>query len=180
MIISWFQNPKNRLDPIAGFCDGILTALTLAAGKIAESDSLSLLMLGFRVGIAGAASGVFVFFVAHYSQLRGELIESERQLNLTEHGRLVSSHLGRAVLIESIVKACVASFFSFLGAILPLGISALVPIAPWFTIGITLTILGALGIFLAFTVHGKPFTWAAGLVLAGLVLTIIGMNLKLV
>lgn len=137
-------------------------------------------MLGFRIGIAGAASGAFVFFVARYTQLRGELIESERQLNLTEHGRLVSSHLGKAVLVESIIRAFVASFFSFLGAILPLGISALVPIAPWFSIGITLSILGALGVFLALTVKGKPIIWATGLVLAGVALTIIGINLKLV
>lgn len=178
--MNWFQNPKNRLDPIAGFCDGILTALTLAAGKITEADSSQFLILGLKVGIAGAASGAFVFFVARYSQLRGELIESERQLNLTEHGRLASSHLGKAVLTESIIKACVASLFSFLGAILPLSLSAMVPIAPWFTIGITLAILGALGTFLALTVHGKPIIWALGLVMAGFVLTIVGMKLKLV
>jgi hypothetical protein len=31
-------NRKNRLDVVAGFCDGILTALTLAAGKMLDSE----------------------------------------------------------------------------------------------------------------------------------------------
>jgi predicted membrane protein (TIGR00267 family) len=179
-ISDWFRNPKNRLDPIAGFCDGILTALTLAAGKITAAESSTTLILGFKVGIAGAASGAFVFFVAHYTQMRGELLEAERQLNLTSHGRFASSILGKAIFIESLIKASIASAFSFLGAVLPLSINAFLPMTQWFTIVITLLILGVLGIFLALSVRGKPLIWAAGLILAGVILTIIGMEIKLV
>ncbi len=99
---------------------------------------------------------------------------------MTEHGKLASSRLGKIVLVESIIRAFIASLFSFLGAILPLSISTLVPIAPLFTIGFTLLILGVLGALLAFTVKGNPLIWSIGLVLAGVILTFVGISLKLV
>jgi predicted membrane protein (TIGR00267 family) len=125
----WLVGRRYRLDLVAGFCDGILTALTLASGKILDSNSSVTAGLALRVAAAAGISGAFTFFVAHYAELRGELFEAEKQLNLTTHGRLAKSRLGRAVLFESMIGASVASICSFWGALIPLTVTVLTPAA---------------------------------------------------
>jgi predicted membrane protein (TIGR00267 family) len=171
---------KIRLELIAGFCDGILTALTLTAGRIVASASPISFGLALRVATAGASSSVFIFAVAHYAQSRGELSEAERQLNLTSHGRLASSRLGRAVLFESAAAALMGSVSGFCGALIPLLVGVIVPTARWLAMITALAVLAALGVFLAKMVHGRPLRWAASLVLAGGALAYLGMQLKLI
>jgi predicted membrane protein (TIGR00267 family) len=176
----WLVGRKYRLDLVAGFCDGILTALTLAAGKILDSHASMSAGLPLRVATAAAISGAFIVFVAHYAELRGELLEAEKQLNLTTHGRLAKSRLGRAVLFESMIGASVASLCGFWGAWIPLLIAVLVPAAPWLGMVVALAALAVLGVFLAITVHGRPFRWAGSLVLSGGILAYLGMYLRLI
>jgi hypothetical protein len=68
---SWLLSSRNRLDLVAGLSDGILTALTLAAGKLLGPEAAMSPGLALRVALAAAVSGAFVFFVAHYAVLRG-------------------------------------------------------------------------------------------------------------
>lgn len=171
---------NNRLYLVAGLSDGILTALTLSAGKLIQADSLLTLDLALRVAVAGASSSAFMLFVAHYSQLRGELAEAERQLNLTAHGQLASSRLGRTVLIESATAAILGSLAGFCGALLPLLVGVIVPSAPWLAIAAALAALAILGAFLAFAVNGRAAAWAGALVLAGAALAYLGTYLKLI
>ena len=101
----WLHATHNRLDVVAGLIDGILTALILAAAKILHHDGGLTLALVGKVGVASACTTVFVFFVAHYAELRAELVRSERELNLLAHGRLATTRLGRQVLRESALGA---------------------------------------------------------------------------
>jgi len=175
-----FSGQAYRLDLVAGLADGILTALTLGAGHMFLSGSQISVALAFRVAFASAISGAFVFLVAHYADLRGELVEAERQLNLTSHGRLAASRLGRAAFRDATNKAMVASTCMFAGALLPMLVGALIARPRWLPVAVSLAALSLLGFFLARTVWGRPWRWVLTLVLAGIVLTCLGAELKIV
>jgi hypothetical protein len=68
------RHPNNRLDVVAGLIDGILTALALAAGRLVHTDGEgATLSLALRVSVAAGVTTIFVFFVAHYAEVRLEL-----------------------------------------------------------------------------------------------------------
>ncbi len=178
--LAWLMKPKNRLDLVAGLCDGILSALILAAGRILNPGQPMSSSLAFRVAAAAAVSGAFIFFVAHYAELRGELVLAEKHLNLHPHGELVTSRLGHVILWEATEEALIASACSFCGALPPLLFGVFLPGPPWLAVAVALFALALLGIFLARTVHGSPFSWAAGLTLGGAVLTGVGAKLHII
>lgn len=136
--------------------------------------------LALRVGAAAAISGAFIFMVAHYAELRGELVEAERQLNLTAHGRFATTLLGRAAFNEAVVGALIASICTFCGALLPLLVGVFVPQVRWLAIVVALLALGLLGYFLAWAVYGHPLRWMIALVVGGIVLAFVGMQLDIV
>lgn len=170
---------RRRLDLVAGLSDGILTALTLGAGHMLPGSTPMSVSLALRVACAGAVSGAFVFFVAHYAERRGELVEAERQLNLTSHGRLATSRLGRAAIAEAAIQAAIASGCAFCGASLPLLVSALIPQPRWLGVLVALMALCLLGYFLARTVYGHTWRWMVGLLLGGVALTLLGVWLDI-
>jgi VIT1/CCC1 family predicted Fe2+/Mn2+ transporter len=96
---------------------------------------------------------------------------------LTAHGRLVTSHLGRAVLIEAMSKALVTAMFSFMGALLPLMVGVLWPILALVVALVTLTVLGGI---LGNTAHGRPLTWAVSMLVGCIGVLYIGFFLKIV
>jgi hypothetical protein len=56
------QIVRNRLDVVAGLIDGILNALTLAAGRLARAGGEGVtLSLALRVSIAAGVTTIFVF-----------------------------------------------------------------------------------------------------------------------
>ncbi len=180
-IFNFVRRPENRLDVVAGLIDGILNALALAAGRLVHTvGGGATLSLALRVAVAAGATTVFVFFVAHYAQLRLELVHHERELNLTEHGRLAATNLGRRVFAESLSKAILASLFSLVGALLPLILCALLPSPAWLGLVITIIALGALGGLLARTFYGSPLHWSIALFIGGVALALVGMKLDLV
>lgn len=179
--IDLIRHPSNRLDVVAGLIDGILNALALAAGRLMQTGGEgATLSLALRVSIAAGATTIFVFFVAHYAQLRLELVRHERELNFTTHGRLAATALGRRVFFEALYKALLASSFSVAGALFPLIICALVPTPVWLGLGITIIALGGLGGLLAKTFYGSPWIWSTALFIGGIALTVVGMKLNLV
>jgi hypothetical protein len=100
------RHPNNRLDVVAGLIDGMLNALALAAGRLLHAGGEGVtISLALRVSVAAGATTIFVFFVAHYAQLRLELVRHERELNFTTHGRLAATSLGRRVFFESLHKS---------------------------------------------------------------------------
>ena len=170
---------RHRLDLVAGLSDGILTALTLGAGHMLPTSAPMSIGLALRVACAAAVSGAFVFFVAHYAERRGELVDAERQLNLTSHGRLATSRLGRAAMWEAATQAAIASGCTFCGALLPLMVSALILRPRWLGALVALMALCLLGYFLARTVYGHPSRWMLGLVLGGAGLGLMGVWLDI-
>jgi hypothetical protein len=176
-ILTWLQDPRHRLDIVAGFIDGILNSLTLAAAKLTTQGGLTLLLVG-KVAVITACTTGFVFFVAHYAQLRSELIRSARELNLLSHGKLATTRLGTQILLEAIRGAITASVCSVFGSTLPLAISLAVPQVPMAGLVFAICLLGFLGWLLARNIFGSPVSWAGGLMLGGIAVTMVGVRIN--
>jgi predicted membrane protein (TIGR00267 family) len=175
----WLVTPAVRLDIVAGIVDGVLTALTLTASKMLSGAGAIDLGLAVRVSIAAGLTTVFVFFLAHYAQLRSDLIRAERQLNVLRHGRLAKTNLGRQVLIESLAGASLAAVCSVVGAFTPMFLVINTPGPPWIGYLVTIAILAGLGLALARSFNGSLIAWAVALVVIGLGLTGVGTFLRI-
>lgn len=162
-----------------GISDGILNALILASGTVLRGVGLSL-GLSIRVGVVALCSSLVTVFVAEYTAYRSDLIQAERQLLFTRSGRLAATSLGRAVLRDAFAAAAVAGIASFAGAALPLVIGAMVPSASWTALVASVMALGLLGLALATHVGGRRSLWATGLVISGIIVTIVGAKVDLV
>jgi len=169
------------LPSVLGLTDGILTAITLAAGSLVAPGGRPMSAhLAVRIAVAALTSSAFVFYVAQYSHLRGELVRLERQLTLTDHGRFAASRLGRSVALEALFAAAVSSSASFLGALIPLLSGALFPDFRWAAIVASIGSLGILGSVLARVVRGSFWRWPTALMIGGLALSIVGITLHIV
>lgn len=171
---------KLMLPVVLGICDGVLNTLVLAAGRLTNASQPMTLDFAFRIALVAFFSGAFVFYVARYAELRGQLIGAERQLNMTSSGKLAMGALGRAVQKEAIVAAIAASCAGFCGALVPLIAATLAPQRRWISIIVSLVTLALLATALARAVHGATLRWIAGLVLGGALLAILGIVLRVV
>jgi predicted membrane protein (TIGR00267 family) len=176
----WLLDPRHRFASVVGLTDGILTALTLASGKLLASNGRITLGLSVRIAIAASSSGMFIFFTAEYARLRGELVHASKQLNLASHGHLATTQLGNAVRREAVNSALVSSIFNFLGAFIPLSIAVAFPLFPRLPVVIAVAALGALGAALAHTIHGRMAFWALALMTAGAFLALVGVKIHVV
>jgi predicted membrane protein (TIGR00267 family) len=168
------------LDIAAGVVDGILNALILAAGHLYAHAGVSSLSLALRVGAAASLTTLFVFFVAHYAELRAELVRAEKELNLLAHGSLAASRLGQQALRKAAAGAVVAALCGLVGAAVPLSLGAFLPGPSWLVLAVTIAILGLVGGFLVRSFHGQPLLWSAFLIVGGSAVTYIGVCLDLV
>lgn len=180
-IAGWLFSPRTRLDVVGGVVDGILTTLTLTAARLLGPAAQPIdLSLALRVSAAAGLTTVFVFFLAHYAQLRAQLLRAERQLNVLRHGRLFQSHLGREVLAEALGGAVLAAACSVLGALAPMLLVLIVPGPAWIGCVMAILVLAGLGAVLARSFYGSPLAWALALLIAGAVMTALGFELSIV
>ena len=175
---SWLESSRTRLDITAGVIDGILNALTLAAGRLLKGGGADF-ALAWRVGAATAVTTLFVFFVAHYAELRAEIVRAEKELNLMSHGKLAQTALGRRAVLEALAGACLAAFCGLLGAMVPLLLCHFFAEPRWIGIVFTLALLGVMGWILARSVHGAAIYWCSALVAGGIALTWLGVALDI-
>jgi predicted membrane protein (TIGR00267 family) len=178
-LVEWLLSPRTRLDLVAGVVDGVLTALVLTAARLLEPEGSVSVSLALRISAAAGATTVFVFFVAHYADLRTSLIRAERQLNVLRHGRLARSRLGRQVFYEALAGATLAACSSVIGALLPMLAVVTLPDPPWLGCALTIVVLGALGVLLARSFYGSTVRWALALMVAGTALTLMGAWLRI-
>ncbi len=163
-----------------GFIDGILTTLTLCTGKILEGKKGFDISLALRVATAAFITGSFVFFVAKYAELRGELVYAEKELNLASSGKLATTILGRKVLYSSAIEALIAGISGFLGAFFPLVVAIIDVYLPWITFSSSIAYLGIFGFALGRNVGRKSYLWSISLILGGIIVIIIGTLLHIV
>jgi predicted membrane protein (TIGR00267 family) len=171
--------PLSRFYIVAGLCDGILTALTLGSGRLFDVASPMSFNLAWRVAAAGGVPGALIFFIAHYAELRAELVRAERELNILTRGHLATTRLHRAVIQESAVVSAAGGICSFVGAMFPLSIGAVFPQSAWVAIMASIGGLAVFGVCLARSVHGNALVWAGMLIFSGVSLTVVGWLLKI-
>jgi VIT1/CCC1 family predicted Fe2+/Mn2+ transporter len=165
---------------VLGLTDGVLTVLTLAAGRMIHAQSGLPFSLAMRVAAASSLAGGVVFFTAEVARRNQELVHAERELNLVARGRLATTRLGHFVLTESSRAALTVIGSNFLGALSPL-IASLI----WkrFVLGplcLSIISLGVLGGVIARATYRNSVLWASGLMLAGAVLAALGIWLRIV
>jgi len=168
-----------QFSAVLGIIDGILTALTLAAGRMLNSGDPLSFSLALRISFVSLSTGLFMFFTAEYARLRGELVHTAKQLNLSVRGHLATTQLGKSVLRESLLAAGISALSSFLGALLPLGLGA-VSTRVELSFALSLLALAVLGAALGYALYASPLLWAIGLLLMGGILALAGMYLKVV
>jgi predicted membrane protein (TIGR00267 family) len=164
---------------VLGVTDGLLNALALSAGAIVRGEGGVTVNLALRVGVAAFITAAFSMFVADYVERRSRLVRASRELNLTEPGRLASTRLGKDVVRESVWATTVAAVFSFVGALLPLLVGALLPGSTWVVLVLAVVALGALGWTLGKVALGSPIRWAGLMLAGGVVVTVIGTQLQI-
>lgn len=174
----WLEDSRRRLDIVAGLVDGLLNALVLATGRILKSHGFDFGLI-LRVGAATGLTTLFVFFMAHYAEQRAELVRAERQLNLTSHGRLAASRLGRGAVAAAAAGAFLAACCGVVGAAGALLISMCSPGPPGVGIAATIALLGGLGAVLARSFHGSIVFWSIVMMAGGVALTVIGAKIDL-
>lgn len=130
---------------ITGLIEGMLTALTLASGKILRPGESITHDLALHIGLAAGFSTIVVFFAAEYARQRQELLRMAHQLNLTWRARLADGKLGHQAWRESSVSALVSGLCSFGGAGAPLTIASVIPGSGWPAVLMTVCCLGGLG-----------------------------------
>lgn len=165
---------------VVGLTDGVLTALTLASGRLFAATGSITIGLSFRIAIAASLSGMFIFFTAEYARLRGELVHAAKQLNLASHGHLATTQLGKAVRHDAASAALVSSACNFCGAIFPLLVGVVFPVPRWLPIATAIAALGILGAALANTVYGNVIRWSVALMISGAISACIGIRIHIV
>jgi predicted membrane protein (TIGR00267 family) len=167
------------LPAVLGCTDGILNAVTLAAGRMLDGPALDA-SLTARLVAAGFVSGAFVVFMARYAELRMQLLRAERHLLLEPRGQLAATRLGQVARREALNSAAIAGGCAASGSLLPLGIGLMWPQARWAAVLTALVALGLLGGVLGRAVHDQPLIWVVALTLSGAALTWLGLALHLV
>jgi predicted membrane protein (TIGR00267 family) len=171
---------EHRLAMVMGFVDGILTAMLLAAARLLGRGTPLDLGIVVRVAVSALFTAGFVFYVGRYAELRGSLVRAAAQLNLARGGHLASTRLGQAVFREATFDAAVSGICSFAGALVPLSLGLLLPSAQLVILSFPILMLAVLGILLGRVVRGSALRWSLGLVLGGVLMTLIGFELHLV
>ncbi|MBB3181198.1 VIT1/CCC1 transporter family protein [Variovorax sp. Sphag1AA] len=158
----------------------MLTALILATGKILDGSALLDLDLAVRVGIVAGCPEVVVFFAAEYARQRGQLVHIAQQLNLTHHGRIVSSRLGQIALRDSLGAALLAGSCAFVGASLPLLVASVVPGSRQNAIVASILCLMLFGSGVGYATRSCKSCWAIAFALAGGIVAVLGAWLRIV
>lgn len=173
-------NRRQAFAAVLGLTDGMLSSLTLAAGRLIERGNRLTPSLALRVAIASALAGGVVFFTAEVAQRNHELVHAEHELNLASHGRLATTQLGYFVLVESLGAAFTAVVSNFVGALFPLLTSVVLRGDVWVPIAFAVVLLGVLGVLIAQATYRSRLWWPVGLMLAGAALSGLGIWLDIV
>lgn len=165
---------------VLGLTDGILTALTLGAGRMMQSHGTMSVSLAVRIAMASALTGGVVFFTAELARRNRELVRAEQELNLLSRGRLAATRLGRFNLLETSQATVTLVVSNFAGAFLPLIVVTAFRQLAWIPILLSMLLLWGLGWLIARVTYRSRIRWSFGLMAAGAILTAFGMWLHIV
>jgi predicted membrane protein (TIGR00267 family) len=166
------------LDPrylLLGLTDGIIMSLGLGARVILNgTDAGHLGRVALNAGVFAAVTNLATSLFTEQYQARREVLAMERQLVISERGRLLRTGLYRTERRRALMRSVVHAGTAFLGAAIPLLSALALPGAVWIDLVVPLAALWVLGFALGRKGAGRPVAWAVGMVCAGIVVTVIG------
>lgn len=170
----------NFLFPLTlGLSDGIITTLMLISNSIIHESHIGT-NLALRVAFGSAFVGGFSYFIAEYTRLRSEISRTSKQLILRSPSYLIRSKIGRDILIESVLGTALSVGSGFLGSMIPLSFSLVLPSDGLISIMVAIGALSVMGLGIARSVRGNYIFWLMTMIVLGVIVTYIGYNLKLV
>lgn len=178
MIARWLGRRESLFFAVTGFAEGMLTALVLAAGGIADPAGARGAGTALKLGVVAGLPEIVVLFSAEYARQRRDILRIEQQLSFMKRGHLVAGSLGRMALIEALAAAVLSGACAFAGACVPLLLAGVVPGNA--TLAIALGCLAALGAGVGRVTESCIPCWAAALAIAGSAMAWIGIRLHVV
>ncbi|MBY8889249.1 hypothetical protein K7472_31055 [Streptomyces sp. PTM05] len=170
---------RTRLPLVLGLTDGLLNALTLAAGSLIGGGGSISYGLAVRVAFVALVTAAFSVFVSDYAERRAQLVRASRELNLTSRGHLAATRLGRLALGRSLLAMAVACLASFVGSVVPLLAGALLPNLSWLVLVLAIGALAVLGAALGRTLSASAWRWCVLMGCGGIAVTWIGVWLHI-
>ncbi len=170
---------KHLFPIVLGLTDGIITSLVFTAGLISSSGSLHLSLI-LRISIGSSLIGAFSYFIAKYSELRGELIDSARQLNPASPLYLIKSRQGVLIIFEAITEASISLVSGFFGAFLTMFPEYVFPRFGLASILSAVILLGILGAAISRNLKGGWIRWSLTFVFVGASASAIGIWLNII
>ncbi len=162
-----------------GLSDGIITTLMLISNSIIHESYIGT-NLALRVAFGSAFVGGFSYFIAEYTRLRSEISRTSKQLVLRSPSYLIKSKIGHDILIESVAGTALSVGSGFLGSMVPLSFSIILPTYGLISIMVAIGALSIMGLGIAKSVRGSYIFWLMTMIALGVIVTYIGYNLKLV
>jgi predicted membrane protein (TIGR00267 family) len=167
-----------ELDPrylLLGLTDGIIMALGLGAKAIfGDASAGHLGRVAINAGVFASVTNLATSLFTEQYQTRRELLAIERQLVISERGRLLRTGLFRTGRRRALMRSAVHAGTAFFGAAIPLLPALALPNAPWIGLVVPLGALFVLGTSLGRRGAGRPLFWGLGMILAGVVVTVVG------
>ena len=170
---------KNLFPIVLGFTDGIITSLVFTAGLITSSGTIYLPIL-LKISIGSSIIGAFSYFIAKYSELRGELIQSAMMINPSSPLHLLKSKQGLIIVGEAVIEAVQALVSGFFGAFITMFPAYEFPGSGLESISIAVVSLGIMGALISRYLYGGAIRWALTFVSMGLITVVIGIYLNIV
>ncbi|MGW0176345.1 hypothetical protein ACWDUM_21165 [Rhodococcus sp. NPDC003322] len=176
----WRPEPRVPILPLVlGLTDGLANSLILAGAAILGHGNEVTLGLALRVGAVVFVTAAFSVFVADYAERRQRLLQVGRHLHAGRRPRLAETDLGRRAIRESLRAMTVASLASLVGSSLPLMLGTLLPRSAWIVFALAVGAMTALGAILGVLLDGNVVRWALALGASGIVVSAIGIELRI-
>ena len=159
---------------VLGLIEGIVVALGFGARLIFAPGEASAGNAVLNAGLLTATVNLITSLFAELHEERAELLDIERKMVISERGHLFRTALYRAAQIRTLTRAVNFSVSAFVGAsilIIPLRFVREEPLLGLLLPLIALFILGA---YLGRQAASNPILWGAGMMLAGVLVTIVG------
>jgi predicted membrane protein (TIGR00267 family) len=134
---------------VRGLIDGSLSALGVVIGASGSADASVIIAAGLGGGIANGLSNILGAFTAEKASLERERIQKEKSL-LKKNGYLKKSIIYKKAIRETMICGLIDGISTTIGSALPVVPFFLFDIktALYVAIGITITILFILGVFI--------------------------------
>lgn len=169
---------KHLFPTILGLTDGIITALIFTSGLISGHSRIPLQLI-IKFSLGSSIISAFSYFIAKYSELREELIDTSIRLDPSSPLHLLKGRQGILIMMEAVTEAGISVASGFFGAFITMFPSFLFPGVGHVSIISAIIILGVLGSLISRSLEGGWVRWSVTFVLIGISASLMGIYLNI-